>query len=182
MKWLLERARYLSLIGVLSLLISAAAAMVWGVWKTYKAIKLMAFPAQDEDFKLVALFQSLDCFLVATAFMVIAISLYELFIGDLDVPEWMLVKNLHELKAKFGFVIIPVMAVEFLQKLLLWESALETMYYAIAVALVATALTAFNYVSNKEKVQEEHDHPAAQEVRAADLNQGHTQKVSDSKN
>ena len=63
----------------------------------------------------------------------------------------MLVKNLDELKAKFGSVLIPIMAVKFVQKLLQSESSLETLYYGIAVALVAFALTAFNYVVDREK-------------------------------
>lgn len=172
MKWLLEKARYLVLIGVLSLLVSAAAAMFWGVWKTYKALKIMTFPAQDEDFKLVALFECLDSFLVATALLVIAISLYELFIGALEVPYWMLVTNLDELKAKFTFVIIPVMAVEFLQKLLSGAEPRAVLYHAIAITLVTISLTAFNYISHKEKKDEQKAAPLNGIARAADLNQG----------
>jgi hypothetical protein len=57
------------------------------------------------------------------------VSLYELFIGELKVPDWMLVRNLDELKSKFTFVIVPVMAVKFLQKILQGESALDVLYY-----------------------------------------------------
>ena len=84
----------------------------------------------------------------------------------------MLVKDLNELKAKFTFVIIPVMAVKFVQKILNYENALDTFYYGAAIALVALALTAFNFVSIREKEvkMEEAKKPDENETRAADLN------------
>ena len=48
-------------------------------------------------------------------------------------------------------------------------SALDTLYYGTAVALVALALTAFNYVSEKEKEAEIERHPEELETRAKDL-------------
>jgi len=117
------------------------------------------------------LFEALDCFLVATALIVVAISLYELFIGGLEVPDWMLVRDLTELKAKFTFVIIPVMAVKFVQKILKYDNAIDTLYYGLGIAAVALALTAFNFISIKEKeakeVEKEKDDGS--ETRAEDL-------------
>ncbi|MBA3601167.1 MAG: YqhA family protein, partial [Acidobacteria bacterium] len=104
-----------------------------------------------------------------TALLVISVSLYELFIGELKVPDWMLVRNLNELKANFSFVIIPLMSVKFLQKLLQGENALDTLYYGIGVALATLALAAFNYVSEKEKMDELAIHPEEEETRAQDL-------------
>ena len=78
-------------------------------------------------------------------------------------------RDLGELKAKFSFVVIPVMSVKFLQKLLESESALNTLYYGIAIALVTTAPAAFNYVSEKEKMNELEIHPEEEETRAQDL-------------
>ncbi len=125
--------------------------------------------AVKDDFALIALFDSLDSFLVATAMLVISVSLYELFIGALEVPDWMLVRNLSELKSKFNFVVVPVMAVKFLQKLLSGEAALDTLYYGAAVGAVALSLAIFNYVSEKEKMDEMEIHPEEEETRAQDL-------------
>lgn len=154
MKWLIEKSRYLALIGVFGLLTGAIIAFFFGAYKTFKTFKETVINYASDEYKLIALFDCLDSFLIAVALLVIAISLYELFIGGLDVPDWMLVHNLSELKAKFGFVIIPVIAVKFLQKLLASESALDTLYYGIAVALVSVSLTIFNYVGEKEKLEE----------------------------
>lgn len=171
MKWLVEKSRYLSLIGVFGLLAGSLLAFFFGAFKMFKVVQDTVLNYSSDNYKLIALFDVLDVFLVAVALLVISVSLYELFIGDLNVPDWMLVQNLSELKAKFGFVIIPVIAVKFLQKLLASESALETLYYGVAVALVSVSLTVFNYVGEKEKIaelerREKEDHV---EKRAADI-------------
>ena len=169
MKWLIEKSRYVALIGVLGLFACSLTAYGLGVYKTVNAVLAIATGEVKDDFALIALFDCLDSFLVATAMLVISVSLYELFIGALEVPDWMLVRNLNELKAKFTFVIIPVMAVKFLQKLLSGEGALDTLHYGAAVGAVALALAAFNYVSEKEKMDELQINPIENETRAEDL-------------
>jgi uncharacterized membrane protein YqhA len=169
MKWLIERSRYLVLIGVCGLLVCTVTAFALGVYKTFGTVVSIALQESKDDFALILLFDCLDSFLVATALLVISVSLYELFIGELKVPDWMLVRNLSELKAKFTFVIIPVMAVKFLQKLLASADALETLYYGIAVGVVSLSLAAVNYVSEKEKMDEIELHPEEDETRAQDL-------------
>ncbi|HEX8636667.1 MAG TPA: YqhA family protein [Pyrinomonadaceae bacterium] len=169
MKYIIEKSRYLGYLSVVGLLVCAITAFGLGLYKTVNAVGAIATGAAKDDYALIALFDCLDSFLVATAMLVISISLYELFIGALEVPDWMLVRNLSELKAKFTFVIIPVMAVKFLQKILSQETALETLYFGIAVALVSAALAAFNYVSEKEKMDELQINPPEKETRAQDL-------------
>ena len=169
MKWLIEKSRYVAYIGVLVLLVCSLTAYVLGVYKTVKTVIAIAVGEVKDDFALIALFDCLDSILVGTALLVISVSLYELFIGALEVPDWMLVRNLSELKAKFTFVIIPVMSVKFLQRLLSGENALDTLYLGVAVGVVAAALAAFNYVSEKEKMDELKIHPEEEETRAQDL-------------
>ena len=169
MKWLIEKSRYVAYIGVLVLFVCSLTAYILGVYKTFKTVIAIALGKVKDDFALITLFDCLDTILIATALLVISISLYELFIGELKVPDWMLVRNLSELKAKFTFVIIPVMSVKFLQKLLQGENALDTLYYGVGVALVTLSLAAFNYVSEKEKMDELEIHPEEEETRAQDL-------------
>ena len=169
MKWLIERSRYLAYVGIAGLLVGAVAAFYVGAEKIVRVWQTAIQPHESSNPTLYMLFESLDSFLVAIALIVIAVGLYDLFIGELEVPDWMLVNNLDEMKAKFGFVLIPVMAVKFVQKLLQWESALETLYYGVAVALVAAALTAFNYVTDKEKEMDSKMKSGDEEKRAKDL-------------
>ena len=170
MKKLIEKSRYLALISVLFLLLGAVTASLWGAYKMLKTVESAIFNDWKDNSTLIALFGSLDSFLVAIALIVISVSVYELFIGDLEVPDWMLVKNLSELKAKISFVIIPVIAVKFLEHFLEDKNALDTLYGGIAAALIIAVLTAFNYVSEKEKEAEIIRNPEETEKRAEDLN------------
>lgn len=170
MKWLIEKSRYISYIGVLVLFVCSLTAYILGAYKTVKTIAAIALGEVKGDLALVELFNCLDTVLVATALLVISVSLYELFIGELKVPDWMLVRNLDELKSKFNFVIVPVITVKFLQKILRGENALDVFYYGIAIALVTAALAAFNYVAEKERMDELERHPEEEETRAQDLN------------
>ena len=71
----------------------------------------------------VELIAVMDTFLIATALYIFAVGLYELFIADLELPEWLNIHNMHDLKAKLSGVIILVMAVTFLEHLVHWEDA-----------------------------------------------------------
>lgn len=169
MKWIVERARYLSYIPILGMLVGVLAAIYVGAEKTVKVVQIAVLHHESNSPTLYVLFEALDSFLVAVALLVISVSLYELFISGLEVPDWMLVRNLDELKAKFGSVLIPIMAVKFVQRLLQSESTLETLYYGIAIALVSFALTAFNYVADREKEADLVRESSSEETRAEDL-------------
>lgn len=171
MKWLVERSRYLPIVSVFGMLAGAVAALFLGVVKTVQVVQTALTQFKETEPTLYVLFEALDCFLVATALIVVAISLYELFISGLEVPDWMLVKDLTELKAKFTFVIIPVMAVKFVQKILKYEDAIDTLYFGLGIAAVTLALTAFNLISIKEKEAKEAEQRRedGSETRAQDL-------------
>ncbi len=148
---LIAKTRYLGLIAVISLLFASAAAFLWGVVKTFNAVMLIATSLGKDPHIVVGLIDLLDSFLIATALFVFAVSMYELFIADLpDLPQWMLAHNLHELKEKMGGVIILVMTVQFLEHLIEWKSGQETMYFAIAVAIVSASLIALGRFGGKE--------------------------------
>ncbi len=171
MKWLIERSRYLPIVSVFGMLLGAIASIYLGAVKTFQLLQTAFLNSGEAEPTLYILFEALDSFLISTALIVIAIALYELFIGGLKVPDWMLVKDLTELKAKFTFVIIPVMAVKFVQKILKYDSAVEVLYYGTAISLVAIALTVFNFVSIKEKQAKEAEKKIDNtgETRAEDL-------------
>jgi uncharacterized membrane protein YqhA len=171
MKWLIEKSRYLPVVSVFGMLAGAVCSIYLGVVKTVKLLQTAFTHSEEVEPTLYILFEALDAFLIATALIVIAIALYELFVGELAVPDWMFVKDLTELKAKFTFVIIPVMAVKFVQKILKYDNAVDVLYYGTAISLVAAALTVFNFVSIKEKQVEsvEKKLDDKSETRAGDL-------------
>jgi uncharacterized membrane protein YqhA len=146
----LTSTRYLVIIAVLALLVTALAAFGWGILKTVDAIGLLFTHAAEGSVITIALIEVVDAFLVATAILIFALGLYELFISDLSLPDWIQVHNLHDLKAKLGGVLVLVMAVKFLEKLAEWKNAQETLFFALAIAVISAVLIAFNAFGGKD--------------------------------
>jgi uncharacterized membrane protein YqhA len=97
---LLEKTRYLGIVGVVSLLLASMAAFGWGVVKTFNAIIVIVTSYGKDPYIAISLIELVDSFLIATALYIFAVSIYELFINKLALPDWMLAHNLHELKSK----------------------------------------------------------------------------------
>lgn len=150
MSKLLAQTRYLALIGVVALLVAALAAFGWGTLKTVHTVMLV-FESMGEDAGItVDLIEIVDSFLIATALLIFSASLYELFIGDVELPEWMLAHDLHELKAKLSSMVVLVLAVKFLEKLVDAKDSTALLQTGIAVALVSAVLIAFGYFGHKD--------------------------------
>ena len=150
MKFALEKSRYLAVIGVVSLLVAAIAAFAWGTLKTFHAVMLVIESLGTDPAIIIEFIEIVDGFLVATAILIFTVSLYELFIGEINVPEWMLAHNLYELKAKLSSMIVLVMGVKFVQKVLEVKNTTDLLQTGIAIAVVSAVLIAFGYFGKKD--------------------------------
>lgn len=146
----LSSTRYVILLGVFSLLGAAIVAFGWGVVKTVDAIVLVVTSVTKDPGITIALIEVVDAFLIATAILIFALGLFELFIADLSLPDWIQIHNLHDLKAKLGGVLVLVMAVKFLEKLAEWKNAQETLFFALAIAVISAALITFSAFGGKD--------------------------------
>ena len=149
MKYILEKSRYLAIIGVASLLVATVAAFAWGTFKTAHVVMLVIESMGKDPAITVEFIEIVDSFLIATAILIFTVSLYELFIADLDVPEWMVAHNLYELKSKLSSMVVLVMGVKFVQKVL-DKNAADLLQTGIAIAVVSAVLIAFGYFGNKK--------------------------------
>lgn len=150
MKRILEQSKYLTLVGSVALLAAAVAAFGWGAVKTYNVISLVITSAGQASAITVELIELMDAFLIATALVIFAASLHELFLGNLNLPDWMLAHNLHELKAKLSSIVVLVMAVKFLERLAQWQDPQGTLFYALAITVVSAALIALSQFGGKD--------------------------------
>lgn len=137
------------IIAVISLMVSSFAALLWGVTKTYRAIEAIFEGNSETNSVPYYLIHSVDAFLISIVLFMLAASIYELFIGKLDVPEWIPAHNFYELKNKLGGMIILVMAVEFVGRLFKGQEGLPLLYTALSVAVVSGVLIGFGMVSSK---------------------------------
>lgn len=151
MNKLLSNSRYLVLIAVIASLITAVMAFLWGLYKTSVVLSHLvgAFGGETHGIG-VELITVMDTFLIATALYIFAVGLYDLFIANLELPEWLNIHNLHDLKAKLSSVIILVMAVTFLEHLVYWEDAVGTLMFGGAIAIITGALIAFGHFGGKD--------------------------------
>ena len=152
MNALLSNSRYLAIIPVLVSLLASAAAFIWGGYRTIAVILHMIYTVgtPEEGHAIIELIPIMDTFLIATALLIFAQGMYELFIGKVEFPGWLEIHDLHDLKSKLGSVIILVMAVAFLENLIAWQSAWETFLFAAAIALVSAVLIAFSYFMGRD--------------------------------
>jgi uncharacterized membrane protein YqhA len=112
---ILENTKYVSILGIISLLFASVIAFLWGGIKTFNVtIEIINSAGKDPKIS-IALIEVIDSILISVALFIFAASLYQLFIGKLNLPSWMLADNLYDLKAKLGSMIILVMAVKFLE-------------------------------------------------------------------
>lgn len=147
---LLEKSKYVILVGVIFLLLASFAAFILGAIKTVSAVIGIVSEYGKDSAAPVAIIQLMDTFLIATALFIFAVGLYELFFNDIDLPEWLVVRNLHDLKAKLGSVIVLVMAVIFLKHLAEWRDPQGTFFFGLAVTFVAASLIAFGHFGGKD--------------------------------
>jgi uncharacterized membrane protein YqhA len=75
--------------------------------------------------------------------------LYELFIGDVQLPQWLVIRNLSDLKAKIVDVIVLVIAIKFLEKLVQGGDAIDILWYGLASTTVMAVLIGWNALKSR---------------------------------
>ena len=149
MKIILEKSRYLALVGIIPMLIASVAAFAWGLMQTVQVI-VLGFTSLGMDKALVLGFLLIvDIFLIATTLLIFTISLYELFIGEIDAPDWMIAHSLDDLKVKLSSMMVLVMAIKFLEIFMKGGDAQELFWTALAISLVSGVLIVFGYFGKK---------------------------------
>lgn len=153
MKALLENAKYAVILAVVSSLAASVSIFVWSSIKMLISIyhmfaELFAPEAAGITAHTVAI---LDSFILAVILYIFAIALYELFIGDLDLPAWLVIKDLDDLKKKLSSVIALMLAVTFLEHLADWSDPQGTLMFAAAIAAVIIALVFYMKIKEKRE-------------------------------
>ncbi len=100
---------------------------------------------------IVSILTSIDSILLGTVLLVIGYGLYELFVDtNLEIPEWLEINTLDDLKAKLTGVIVAIIAVVFVGLLVETKSSNDVLNYGIGAGAVVLALGAFSYATKKK--------------------------------
>jgi len=142
LKKILERGSVVVVVPVITLYVSA---VLFGLYGAYLAIqdglKFITYPEYREVTTLAPLFFSvIDVFLLSMVLYIFALGLYELFIGKLNVPPWLSIETVDELKAKLASVIILFVAIAYVKLLVDWQQPVETLLFGAAAGILMLVL------------------------------------------
>ena len=145
-----EKSKYLIFIAVVSAFLASMFAFLLGVVKTWFVFVELITTYGKDPIIAAHLVEIMDVFLIAIALFMFSVGTYELFIGDIELPEWLVIRNLHDLMVKLGSVIILIMVVTFLKHLVEWRDPQGSFYFGIAAAVVSASLIAFSHFKSKD--------------------------------
>jgi uncharacterized membrane protein YqhA len=141
---LLERSRFVSALAAIASMLLSIVTMVWAVAKGVLFVgDLLRDGAWRSAEPIGELLIVIDLLLVAITLLLVGLGLWELFVSDLELPEWLVFHDLGSLKVKIGELLILVLAIKFLELLVSKTPALDLLYYALAVSVVMAVLIAF---------------------------------------
>ena len=151
MSALFSRLRFVTILSVLGMSVTSLASFGWAGAKTVKLVGELLAGGWRNDVNMGLLLGIIDIHLLAVVQMIMAIGLYELFIGDLEVPDWLEIHSLDDLKKSLVDVLVIFMAVTGVKGLLSAKDAGDALRQAAAVAVVIAALTFFRIATNRSK-------------------------------
>jgi uncharacterized membrane protein YqhA len=94
---------------------------------------------------------AVDAILLGTVLLVIGYGLYELFIDtDIDVPQWLRVNDLDDLKSKLIGVVVAIVAVVFVGVFVDSNRAEDVVSYGIGAGALVVGLAVFAWASRKD--------------------------------
>jgi len=148
---LLNSSRHLVLFAVLGALASAMALFVYGTFNTIVVIYTMlanadvsARTSKEIMLNFIAIF---DLYLLGVVMLVMAHSLYELFIDpEAKCPPRLQIHSFDDLKTNLVSVVIAVLAVTFLGQIIAWDGTTELLGIGVAAALVIGALNLYLWI------------------------------------
>lgn len=135
--------RYIAIIAVIGLLATSVATFGWSVARTVLFVWDLFEGKWRSDDQVVSLLKTIDTYLLALVQLIIVVGLYELFIGELDVPEWLKIDSLDDLKKSIIDILVVFVAVKGIEGLLKQKDPLDALTFVGAATSLILGLTLF---------------------------------------
>lgn len=139
----LETSRLLALIAVTGLLVTCLATFGWSVARTALFVSELFDGKWRSDIQVVSLLKTIDTYLLALVQLIIAVGLYELFVGELAVPEWLRIESIDDLKKSIVDILVVFVSVKGIEGLLKQDSPLDALTFVGAASSLILVLTLF---------------------------------------
>lgn len=144
---IVRQTRYLVIIPIIGLALSAAVLFVAG------GIGLVTFLVQNigtyvsgstaDVLPVFGLLEHVDQFLIGTVLYITALGLYQLFIHELPMRDWLKVDSGEDLEVNIVGVIVVVLAIEFLGAVFTGRQGSNLSSFGIGIAVTIAALALF---------------------------------------
>ena len=152
MRRLVELSRYVVIIPVIGSFIGSLVLLVIGSIEVGKASWSALRPDTDTKYVVVQVLQGVDTFLLATVLLVIGYGLYELFVDDLvQLPLWLEIRTLDDLKTKLIGVVVAVLGVVFLGTVVDARSSDDVLRSGVGIGAVLVSLAVFQWATKSPK-------------------------------
>ena len=139
-------ARYIAIIAVLGLLATSVSTFGWSVARTVLFVSDLFEGKWRTDEQVIALLKTIDIYLLALIQFIMVIGLYELFIGELDVPDWLKIDSIDDLKKSIIDNLVIFVAVKGIEGLLKQKDPLDALTFVGAASSLILVLTLFRFV------------------------------------
>ena len=151
MKKILGLTRYAVFVPAIASIIGALLLMVQGSVEIVQvAIKAVTDPT-NLKLTIVEVLTAVDAILLGTVLLVIGYGLYELFIdSEIEVPLWLRVEDLDDLKSKLIGVVVAIVAVVFVGVFVDSDRAGDVISYGVGAGALVLGLAVFAYASKKD--------------------------------
>jgi uncharacterized membrane protein YqhA len=150
MRKILGLTRYAVFIPALASIIGALLLMAQGSIAVLAAAYNSVVGASYLKETIVEVLTAVDAILLGTVLLVIGYGLYELFIdADLDVPMWLRVDDLDDLKSKLIGVIVAIIAVVFVGVFVDANRADDVVSYGLGAGALVAGLALFSLATKK---------------------------------
>ena len=150
MRRIIELSRYVAAIPAFGAILGSLVLMGVGVLEVVRAISTLIQTWTSTKEIVVAVLTAIDSLLLATVLMVIGYGIYELFVDEgLNLPSWLEIRSLDDLKNKLIGVIVAVIAVIFLGFLVDSGNPGEVLQVGIGCGAVLIGLAAFSLSTRK---------------------------------
>lgn len=151
MKRILGLARFAVVVPAIASIIGALLLMAQGSISMVTVV--IEAISNDSSLKesIVDVLTAIDAILLGTVLLVIGYGLYELFIdANLDVPLWLRVNNLDDLKSKLIGVVVAIIAVVFVGVFVDSNRSEDVISYGVGAGALVVGLAIFAFATRKE--------------------------------
>ncbi|ASY13132.1 UPF0114 domain-containing protein [Candidatus Nanopelagicus hibericus] len=154
MNKLLSVTRYAVVVPALASILGALLLMAQGSIEMVMVVMQAISNELTLKESIVDVLTAIDAILLGTVLLVIGYGIYELFIdAEIDVPTWLRVDDLDDLKSKLIGVVVAIISVVFVGVFVDSNRADDVISYGVGAGALVVGLAIFAYATKKETPQ-----------------------------